>query len=72
MFHFTIRDALVYVTGFCIAIAAVAALPIQYLLFPVALNTAMFLLIGQRKTGIAFGSWFVGAWLIAAVARSLG
>ena len=71
MFRFTIRDLLVYLTGFSIAAAAIAALPVQYLLLPVALNTAIFLLIGQRKVGLAFGSWFLGAWLIAVVVRSM-
>ncbi len=69
--RFTMRELFVYFTGFCIATAAIAALPVQYLLLPVGLNTAMFLLIGQRKTGLMFGSWFLGAWLIAVVARSM-
>jgi len=70
-FRFTTRDLLIYVTGFCIAAAAVAALPAQYLILPVATNTAVFLLIGQRKVGLALGSWFLGAWLIAVAGRSM-
>jgi hypothetical protein len=70
-FRFTIREVLIYLTGFCIATAAIAALPGQQFILPVGLMTATFLLIGQRKAGFAFCSWFVGAWLIAAAGRTL-
>jgi hypothetical protein len=67
--RFRLRDVFIVLTIFCIATAAMAALPHRHFILPVGVTTMCFLLIGQRKVALAFSCPFLVAWLLVSVAQ---